>query len=212
VRQSVGKPGTCWDNSVAESFFATLKTELIYRQIWPSRRVAKSAIFEFIAGWYNQHRRHSTLGYLSPSDVERRTPQLPSPPNRTLHQMGSSPQDNVGGLRRGGARLMTEDQTDAGLCEGRRIVDAVADHGHYMACRLARTDQFQLEGWCALRIKCRVVMQVRARRARQSSAIPRGDGQLHSGIQDPLEDLSRIWLQSIFEHKGWRLVPHLPHL
>jgi putative transposase len=74
VRQSVGKPGTCGDNSVAESFFATLKTELIYRHIWPSRRVAKSAIFDFIAGWYNQHRRHSTLGYLSPADVERRTP------------------------------------------------------------------------------------------------------------------------------------------
>jgi putative transposase len=74
VRQSVGKPGTCWDNSVAESFFATLKTELIYRHIWPSRCVAKLAVFEFIAGWYNQHRRHSTLGYLSPADVERRPP------------------------------------------------------------------------------------------------------------------------------------------
>jgi transposase InsO family protein len=74
VRQSVGKPGTCWDNAVAESFFATLKTELIYRHVWPSRRVAKSAVFEFIAGWYNQHRRHSTLGYLSPADVERRSP------------------------------------------------------------------------------------------------------------------------------------------
>jgi putative transposase len=74
VRQSVGKPGTCWDNSVAESFFATLKTELIYRHVWPTRRHAQLAIFEFIAGWYNQHRRHSTLGYLSPADVERRTP------------------------------------------------------------------------------------------------------------------------------------------
>src|SRR5262249_27346193 len=52
VRQSVVKPGTCWDSSVAESFFATLKTELIYRQTWPSRRLAKSAVFEFIAGWY----------------------------------------------------------------------------------------------------------------------------------------------------------------
>ena len=74
VRQSVGRPGTCWDNSVAESFFAILKTELIYRHSWPSRRLAESAIFEFIAGWYNQHRRHSTLGYRSPADVERRTP------------------------------------------------------------------------------------------------------------------------------------------
>jgi len=74
VRQSVGRPGTCWDNSVAESFFATLKTELIYRHVWPTRRQAELAIFEFIAGWYNQHRRHSTLGYSSPAEVERRMP------------------------------------------------------------------------------------------------------------------------------------------
>ena len=73
VRQSVGRPGTCWDNSVAESFFATLKTELIYRHVWHTRGQAESAIFEFIAGWYNQHRRHSTLGYSSPAEVERRT-------------------------------------------------------------------------------------------------------------------------------------------
>ena len=73
VQQSVGNPGTCWDNSVAESFFATLKTELIYRHVWPTRRHAELAIFEFIAGWYNEHRRHSTLGYSSPAEVERRT-------------------------------------------------------------------------------------------------------------------------------------------
>jgi putative transposase len=73
ARQSVGRPGTCWDNAVAESFFATLKTELIYRHVWPTRRHAELAIFEFIAGWYNQHRRHSTLGYCSPADLERRT-------------------------------------------------------------------------------------------------------------------------------------------
>jgi transposase InsO family protein len=73
ARQSVGRPGTCWDNAVAESFFATLKTELIHRQVWPTRRQAELAIFAFIAGWYNQHRRHSALGYLSPAEVERRT-------------------------------------------------------------------------------------------------------------------------------------------
>jgi putative transposase len=72
ARQSVGRPGTCWDNAVAESFFATLKTELIYRHVWSTRRHAELAIFEFIAGWYNQHRRHSTLGYCSPADLERR--------------------------------------------------------------------------------------------------------------------------------------------
>jgi transposase InsO family protein len=73
ARQSVGRPGTCWDNAVAESFFATLKTELIYRHVWTTRRQAELAIFEFIVGWYNQHRRHSTLGYSSPAEVERRT-------------------------------------------------------------------------------------------------------------------------------------------
>jgi putative transposase len=73
VRQSVGRPGTCWDNSVAESFFATLKTELIYRHVWPTRRQAELAVFGFIAGWYNHHRRHSALGYSSPAEVERRT-------------------------------------------------------------------------------------------------------------------------------------------
>jgi transposase InsO family protein len=72
VRQSVGRPGTCWDNAVAESFFATLKQEVIYRQPWPTRQAAERAIFAFIAGWYNPHRRHSTLGYCSPAEVERR--------------------------------------------------------------------------------------------------------------------------------------------
>jgi transposase InsO family protein len=64
---------SCWDNAVAESFFATLKNELIYRHVWPTRRHAELAIFEFTAGWYNQYRRHSTLGYSSPAEVERRT-------------------------------------------------------------------------------------------------------------------------------------------
>jgi putative transposase len=73
ARQSVGRPGTCWDNAVAESFFATLKTELIYRHVWPTRRQAEVAIFAFITGWYNQHRRHSALGFLSPAELERRT-------------------------------------------------------------------------------------------------------------------------------------------
>lgn len=72
LRQSVGRPGTCWDNAVAESFFATLKTELLHRQIWPTRQQARSAIFEYIEGFYNRQRRHSTLGYLSPAEFEHR--------------------------------------------------------------------------------------------------------------------------------------------
>jgi transposase InsO family protein len=70
VRLSVGRRGQCWDNAVAESFFATLKTELIHRQAWPTRKAAHQATFEYIEGWYNTRRRHSSLDYLSPAAYE----------------------------------------------------------------------------------------------------------------------------------------------
>jgi transposase InsO family protein len=69
VRLSVGRRGQCWDNAVAESFFATIKTELIHRKPWPTHTAARQAIFEYIEGWYTR-RRHSTLGYLSPAAFE----------------------------------------------------------------------------------------------------------------------------------------------
>jgi transposase InsO family protein len=70
IAQSLGRPGTCWDNAVAESFFATLKLELVDRYTWPTRRRARTAVFEFIEGFYNRQRRHSTLGYLPPAAFE----------------------------------------------------------------------------------------------------------------------------------------------
>ncbi|NUR29835.1 MAG: IS3 family transposase, partial [Catenulispora sp.] len=70
VTLSVGRKGQCWDNAVAESFFATVKTELIHRRTWPTRKAAASALFDYIEGWYNTRRRHSTLGYLSPATFE----------------------------------------------------------------------------------------------------------------------------------------------
>jgi putative transposase len=70
VQLSVGRRGQCWDNAVAESFFATIKTELLDRQAWPTRARAHQAIFEWIEGWYNTRRRHSTLDYLSPAAYE----------------------------------------------------------------------------------------------------------------------------------------------
>jgi transposase InsO family protein len=70
VRLSVGRKGQCWDNAVAESFFATIKTELLDRQPWPTKAMAHKAIFEYIEGWYNTRRRHSSLGYLSPATYE----------------------------------------------------------------------------------------------------------------------------------------------
>jgi transposase InsO family protein len=70
VRQSVSRPRQCWDNAVAESFFATLKTELIYRQSLPTVAAARTAVFEYIEVFYNRKRMHSALGYQSPSTYE----------------------------------------------------------------------------------------------------------------------------------------------
>ena len=67
---SMSRRGNCWDNAVAESFFGTLKTELIYRRPWPSRRKAEAAIAEYLGVFYDRHRRHSYLDFLSPADYE----------------------------------------------------------------------------------------------------------------------------------------------
>jgi len=70
VALSVGLAGECWDNAVAESFFATIKRELIDTRAWPTRAGLRTAIFEYIEGWYNTRRLHSTLGYRSPAEYE----------------------------------------------------------------------------------------------------------------------------------------------
>jgi len=67
---SVGRKGECWDNAVAESFFATIKRELIDNRSWPTRAGLHRAVFEYIEGWYNTRRLHSSLGYLSPARYE----------------------------------------------------------------------------------------------------------------------------------------------
>jgi putative transposase len=69
---SLSSVGCCYDNAPMESFWGTLKTELIYRQQYRTRGEAKSAIFAYIEGWYNRQRRHSALGYLSPEQFEQR--------------------------------------------------------------------------------------------------------------------------------------------
>jgi putative transposase len=73
VRLSVGRKGQCWDNAVAESLFATIKTELLNRQPWPTKTQVHQAVFAYIEGWYNTRRRHSSLGYLSPAAYEATT-------------------------------------------------------------------------------------------------------------------------------------------
>jgi len=64
--QSMSRRGNCWDNAVAESFFGSLKSELIHRETYPTRIHASTAIFDYIEIFYNQRRLHSVLGYISP--------------------------------------------------------------------------------------------------------------------------------------------------
>jgi putative transposase len=72
VRVSMGSVGDCYDNAMAESFNATLERELLSRGTFENKNEARAAIFEFIESWYNVHRRHSALGYLSPANFEKR--------------------------------------------------------------------------------------------------------------------------------------------
>src|SRR5207245_9851109 len=69
---SMSRRGDCWDNAVAESFFATLKVELVHDAAWATRAAARTELFEYLELFYNGQRRHSALGYLSPRAFERR--------------------------------------------------------------------------------------------------------------------------------------------
>ena len=68
---STGSAGDCYDNAMAESFFATLECKLIDRRLFRIQAEARMAIFQFVEGWYNPKRRHSALNYISPNDFER---------------------------------------------------------------------------------------------------------------------------------------------
>jgi putative transposase len=81
IAVSMGSKGSAYDNAVAESFFATLKKELVHRRSWPTRRELISEVFEYVEGFYNTTRRHSTLGYLSPAQFE--TISISNSPNIT---------------------------------------------------------------------------------------------------------------------------------
>ena len=86
VRPSMGSVGDCFDNALAESFFATLECELIDRCRFRTQEEAEMAVFDFIEGWFNPHRRHSSIDYCSPIEYERRhaiKSQLPKSP--TVH-------------------------------------------------------------------------------------------------------------------------------
>lgn len=71
VQPSMGSVGDCYDNAISESFFASLECELLDHSTFRTHAEARTGIFEYIEAWYNTHRRHSALGYLSPAEFER---------------------------------------------------------------------------------------------------------------------------------------------
>ena len=75
IHQSMSRKGNCWDNSVAESFFKTLKTELVYHHKFENREIAKMKIFEYIEGFYHNNRIHSAIGDLTPNQMEKQLKQ-----------------------------------------------------------------------------------------------------------------------------------------
>jgi putative transposase len=70
MKQSMSRRGNCWDNAVAESFFATLKKELVRNHVFATRDAARSDVFEYIEVFYNRRRAHSLLGYETPTSYE----------------------------------------------------------------------------------------------------------------------------------------------
>ena len=70
IIQSMNRKGNCWDNAVAESFFHTLKTELVYHEVYETRAQANQSIFEYIEVFYNRQRMHSSNNNLSPVEYE----------------------------------------------------------------------------------------------------------------------------------------------
>lgn len=73
IRPSMGSVGDCYDNAMCESFNATLECELLVNHRFQNRREAALAVFDFIEGWYNPHRRHTSIGNISPAEYERRS-------------------------------------------------------------------------------------------------------------------------------------------
>ncbi len=86
---SMSRKGNCWDNAPMESFFATLKKELVYHERFATRAEASLKIFHYIEGFYNTTRRHSSIGYLSPRDyAQKLKQQSTNPPYFSVHHLG----------------------------------------------------------------------------------------------------------------------------
>ena len=117
VLPSTGSAGDCFDNAMAESFFATLECELINRRSFRTQAEARMALFEFVESWYNPRRRHSALGYLSPNDFERAEAEAMSRAARKLHRPARAVPRCVSDRRAKGKDIPSGDTLSTGLGE-----------------------------------------------------------------------------------------------
>ncbi len=98
VRPSMGSVGDCYDNALCESFFASLECELLDRRSFQTHAEARMAVFQYIEGWYNTHRRHSSIGYYAPIAFERRyTSNIQHVEPLTVHQIEATPKSRYCG-------------------------------------------------------------------------------------------------------------------
>jgi putative transposase len=117
VRPSMGSVGDCFDNAMCESFFATLECELLDRTSFKSQAEARMAVFDFIEGWYNPHRRHSALDYLSPIDYERAYAAQPGARSSDQLEKDTAPPP----LAAGGGKIREEEQEALNLTRDQTI-------------------------------------------------------------------------------------------
>lgn len=121
---SMSRRGNCWDNAVAESFFSSLKIELVKKRIFTTRDQARSEIFDYIEGFYNRIRRHKHLKQLSPYEFERRQTAL----RKRLRIWGNATASTVGSMK----KRFTENQIVGILKEaeaGMKVTDVILKHG-----------------------------------------------------------------------------------
>ena len=103
---SMGRRGDAYDNAVAESFFATLETELLDRTSSATRNQARSAVFDYIEGFYNPHRRHSAIGYHSPVPTTKGAHNHPvDNKSRSVQKSGATPHFRAGSISFSSGRI-----------------------------------------------------------------------------------------------------------
>ena len=190
IAQSMGSKGDCFDNAVAESFFATLKKELIHRRSWPIKAELRTEVFDYIEVFYNRERRHSTLGQRSPADYEKmHNDRIASRLTTPVHRSGGTPVVWVADFRAPALRLIwwvqtLDNENDGSQTSGPTTCIAVAPR--FFVSSAFRTSQVRarLHSDASLRRGKTYATHRHACRGPRDHQIIRRPGALKSASQD----------------------------